>query len=115
MTSLLETAQALNKILEPDAPLLTSVSMFSTETRAVLFFIHNSASMRAAVTGDNPKLAAKGVEKLESFAIKNGGKFARVYDAVKGKRRLSASVDDVYLVVKALRAAAAAWESTDDE
>ena len=113
-SSLLETAQALNKILEPGAPLLTSVSMFSTETRAVLFFIHNSAAMRAAVTGDNPKLASKGVERLHAMAIKNGGKFARVYEAVAGKRRVSAS-QDVDMIVKALRDAADALESADDK
>lgn len=83
----LRTAQAINILLDPSAPLMESMQMLSGETRILHGRIHHDADMRSAVQEAAFKVGfpqdgiVRGLEKLTDLAEQLGGKAVRLAQA----------------------------------
>ena len=86
----LRTAQAINMLLDPTAPLMEQLQILSTETRNLNMQIHQDADMRAAVleaafkVGHPQETVLRGLEKLIDLAERSGGKAVPLAEACLG-------------------------------
>lgn len=87
----LRTAQAINMLLDPEAPLMEQLQILSTETRNLNMQIHQDADMRAAVqeaafkVGYPQDTILRGLEKLTDLAERSGGKAAALAETCLAK------------------------------
>ncbi len=87
----LRTAQAINVLLDPEAPLMEQLQILSTETRNLNMQIHQDEAMRAAVqeaafqVGYPTNTVMRGLEKLADLAERSGGKAVPLAEACLAK------------------------------
>jgi len=88
---ILQTVQACHSLLNPDAPVVTSVHMLSGSGRKTFGLIHLDRHMRIAVLeaayglGLPPSSVAKGLKRLKGFADFHGEKAWKIYREVSKK------------------------------
>lgn len=88
---LLRTAQACEHLLDPEAPLLESVHIFSGGDRRTYGLIHMCRHKRAVVLeaafkiGFDPETLKRGMDKLSKFAMYHGGKARKIHSAVSSR------------------------------
>lgn len=107
----MRTARAVAMLLEPDAPPLDSMQLFSSEMRFVIGLVHQDKDMRAAVQEAAYRKGAAtagsllhGLKRLARMSKLHGGRFFRLYAIVK--RRLGRKVSATLMLSASAIAAA---------